>query len=198
MPRATRIHFAAITTDVHGLRNLKKNLMGILRDTTRDFEDQFKTVTDKFTHENSPVWRKSYGFGKPPDEGVGTGAGKIKIRGFAMSGRPVGKALYGMASTENDKIFYYLEAGTDRRYRVMSPDWKSMTRPRMGTRTYARRGFAMHFDFNPTTAAERAIKPRFFAADVIKRQGPRFLTKVIKEFHGNAILNFFGETRVSK
>ncbi len=191
-----RIQFTAITTDVRGLRNLERDLAIALTRTNRRFRKDLDKVGSQFTGEKRPIFSSNLKYGRPPSDNHGWGtAAPMSIGSFASVGRGDGNALYAITMTSNSKIFYYIEAGTSRRYRVMSPDWRSRTRAGYGTRLFPAKGHAMGFDMNPAMAASRAIKPRWFAADVVNRHGPKFIRDVLRIFNGNSITNFFGRTR---
>lgn len=191
--RQPKMRFRAITTDVRGLNeNFDEMLAFALSRTARDLRIEFKTFARNFnTH--YPEFYTRMGFGRPPDSGTGLVSGRaIKVRGFAMQGRPNGTATYVMVYTDNEPVFYYLEAGA-RRYRKMSADWMSMTMPGKGMKIHPRAGRATGWFLTP-----RRIEPRWFSADAVERIAPKFFKRIWRLFGYDAVTNFFGQTRYSK
>jgi len=177
-----RTAFRSITTDVNGLHpGHATKVDAANRKAVRRMEKNMKKVTDKFTHDNSPVYHISRGIGEPPD----------------APGGPIGRSMaptrlrarWAMSSTSNDPILFYLNSGA-RRFRSMSLDWQSMTRGGMGLRTFPRAGSATTLYGHPVGY----IEPRNFAADAVARERLQF-ERAIKELFGrNAIYRFFGRT----
>lgn len=66
----------------------------------------------------------------------------------------------------------WLDAGTKKRYRRMSFDWVSKTRPYAGIRFGVGRGRPGMFDFNEAMARKRRILPRNFRDDLIDEITP--------------------------
>lgn len=175
-----RMAFKSITTDVNGLHpghTLKVDRIN--RQTVKRMERRMKKVTNKFTRADKPTYQITSGIGEPPDAGGGP-------TGRSLAPRHL-RARWAMSSTSNDPKFYYLEVGA-RRFRHMSPDWQSMTRPGAGLRTFRRAGYATAL----SSTQVGVIEPRFFAAAATKEEFPRFQAAVWEIFGKNAVYKFFG------
>lgn len=82
------------------------------------------------------------------------------------------RSMWSAAWTENN-VMRWLNSGTSIRYRTMSANWRSMTRPGRGTRVFPRRGVAKEWRVQP------GIKPRNFSYDIAVRHQEQFRKEAI-------------------
>ena len=187
-----KIKFRAITTDVRGLdKRTQARTFRALAKANKSFSRDFHKVTDRFTHPNSPRFHSDIRYGPPPTAPK-RGPDIPPPAGVEMTGRSRGNAIYAITWTENDPIFFYLEAGADR-HRAVLPDYRSLTKARMGIRTFNKQGHIGKLYAFPISY----IEPRWFAADVVRRYQGKFIAEVKSIYGRDATLNFFGRTRTS-
>ena len=107
---------------------------------------------------------------------------RVHIRRKSGSGRSPADGQPGSiySAVGSDKIYgsvlIWLEDGTDVRYRNMSADWRSMTKPGGGMSFGTSRGRPMGFGYN------RGIAARNFRDDMISRMYPRFVAIADRKF----------------
>ena len=188
MARNVKLKFTASVPKVKGAKNVLPKAIKLLEQTNRAALRQFKPLTSKFNHPNRPVWRQVI------RSGIISFHGGLIIGGTRQTGRVRGgPALYGEVSTDNDKIFYYLDVGFNR-HRAMLASYRSLTRAGAGLKTFRRRGkpgalYPFPIAYTPG---------RGFAADAARRIEPSFVKGALKIFGEDAVVNFFSVSQVEK
>lgn len=166
-----RIHFMAIVPDFEKGKkiDIEARVMAVLSQQTNAFEKQYKKVSDKFQN-HTVRYRKDVGTGVPPNGGD--------------------QRHFGVTATDTD-VMVWLDQGTTVRWRVMSHDWRSLTKPGGGLSTQVPRGRAMGIPKTP----KPGIKPREFSADVVAREEAKFYTKIETVFRVQA-QSIAGQSRI--
>lgn len=103
---------------------------------------------------------------------------KMRTKTGAASGKV--DTIYSSVGTDvtHGSVLIWLEDGTKVRYRSMSKNWVSKSKPGGGLNFGSGRGYAAGWNFiNPSR-----IKPRNFRDDIIDKRYPRFVEDANKRF----------------
>ena len=132
-------------------KSIRKVFRDVVIEEGKEIQSLYKGLLSNFTPRNrSPIISKS-GSGRSPTSG--------------SSG-----SIYAAVGTNRiDGPLVWLEDGTSVRYRVMSSNWRSMTRPGGGLSVGAGRGIALGFGIRP------GIGARNFRDDIVGRRYPELI-----------------------
>ena len=104
---------------------------------------------------------------------------KMRTKTSAVSGNV--NTIYSAVGTDvtHGSVLIWLEEGTKVRYRSMSFDWISKSKPGGGLGLGYGKGMATGWNFiNPS-----GIEPRNFRDDIVKKRYPRFVESANKNFY---------------
>jgi len=152
--RTPRIRFKPITASLMiAAPVMAKHLLPVFLKANNRIEKDYRNVGNRFK-KNKPEWES-----------------KVDLVG---STPPTGgnRSMWSAVWTEND-VMRWLNSGTSVRYRVMSPNWRSLTSPGGGIKVNHPKGTAKGWGHKP------GIKPRNFSYDIAFRHQKLFREQAI-------------------
>lgn len=141
-------------------RLMRKIYMPAVIETAKDVQAHYKEIQKNFSAKNRSKIRRKSNSGVPP---------------FHINSS---YAVWSVVGTDDYKPLLWLESGTSKRYRLMSPGWQSKTWPGSGLRFRSGHGKAGGFDMNEAAARQRRILPRLFRGAIIEDVYPKFSQRI--------------------
>lgn len=139
---------------------IRKVAKDLVVEEGKEVKGLYDGLMSNFTSKNRSRMLRKFGSGRSPIDGQ------------------KGSVYVAVGTNRMDGPLVWLEDGTDIRYRRLSGNWISKTRPGGGLSVRGGRGMALGFDM----AGFPGIKPRYFRDDIIKKRYPTFIVNSSKAF----------------